>query len=65
MKNNFEDLLNEYKEIALELEKDDIELDEAIKLYSRGNEIYKELKDKLENSEQIIKNIRDENESII
>ncbi len=65
MKNNFEDLLNEYKEIALELEKDDIELDEAIKLYSRGNEIYKELKDKLENSKQIIKNIRDENESII
>lgn len=61
MNDNFEKLLEEYKDISNKLNKDDINLDEAIKLYEESNKIYTKLNDILNDAKVKIKNIREKN----
>ncbi len=57
----FEDTMNELKSVVAKLEREDIDLDEAIDLYKRGVELSKECKIKLDSAEKIVKSVIDEN----
>lgn len=56
---NYEDYLEDYKEISQSLKNDDLSLDEAIEKYKQSKNIYKKLKDILEKSKLEIENIKE------
>lgn len=58
----FEEKMNRLQEIVAELEKDDIDLDLSIKLYSEGLQLSKTLKDELQSYENKVKELGEDNE---
>lgn len=58
---SYEDLLNEYNEIAQKLEDENIKLQDAIDLYEKSNLIYIKLNKYLEESKQKIIDCRESN----
>lgn len=60
MESTFEELLNEYKDIAKELNSEDIDLDRAIDLYEKSNEIYKLLNAKINDATQRIIDLKND-----
>lgn len=56
----FEKLMENLKNVVMQLENEDISLDEAIELYKKGIELSKECKDKLESAQSLIKTVIDE-----
>ncbi len=53
----FEDAMNRLEEIVSSLERGDVSLDEALKLYEEGQELLKFLKDRLSKAEAKVKEI--------
>lgn len=60
MNEDFEQLIERYKNISDKLNDKDISLDEAINLYEESESIYKNLNKKIEDAKIRIKNIRQE-----
>ncbi len=65
---NFEELMSKLEEITNKLEKDQLSLDESVKLFEEGMQISKECNSKLEDAEKRITilinqedNIKEEN----
>lgn len=58
---SYEELLNEYNEIANKLEDENIKLQDAIKLYEKSNHIYIKLNKYLDESKQKIIDCRESN----
>ena len=61
-KNNFEDLLKRLQEISDELEREDVGLDDSIKLYEEGIKLSKLCYKKLNDAELKISELKKENE---
>lgn len=59
MSEKFEDLLENYKNIASQLSEEDIDLDRAINLYEKSDEIYKKLNKNIEDAKVRINKIRE------
>lgn len=53
----FEDKLNELERIVLELEKGDVDLDDAIEKYTYAMKLAKECSEKLKNAEENVNKI--------
>lgn len=53
----FEDKLNELEKMVLELEKGDVDLDDAIEKYTCAMKLAKECSDKLKNAEENVNKI--------
>ena len=53
--------MKEFQEIVEKLEKNDIELDESIRLYEEGLKLSKSLKEQLESFEKKINELNQEN----
>lgn len=51
---NFEELITELEDITNKLEKDNLTLDDSVKLFEKGMKISKECNEKLENAEKRI-----------
>lgn len=51
---NFEELMSKLEEITNKLEKENLNLDESVKLFEEGMQISKECSEKLENAEKRI-----------
>ncbi len=51
---NFEESIKQLEEIALELEKNDLDLDKAVKKFEEGMKLSKKCNDMLENAEKKI-----------
>ncbi len=62
---DFEEALSKLEDINDKLERNSVPLEEAIELYSKGMELIKLCKDKLDEAEGKIKKITDEKEEII
>lgn len=60
MNEDFEQLIERYKNISDKLNDKNISLDEAINLYEESESIYKNLNKKIEDAKIRIKNIRQE-----
>lgn len=58
---SFEELFARYREISQELERNDIKLDDLVKLYEESNQIYKQLADYIKEAKVRINNIREQN----
>lgn len=58
----FEEKLNELEKMVLELEKGDVDLDDAIDKYIKAMKLAKECSDKLKNAEENVNKILTENE---
>lgn len=57
---SFEKSLKRLEEIALNLERDEIDLDESVKLYEEGIELSKKCYDKLKKAELKITRLKEE-----
>lgn len=57
----FEEKLNELEKMVLELEKGDVDLDDAIDKYTKAMKLAKECSDKLKNAEENVNKILTEN----
>ena len=60
-KTKFEDKLNELEKLVLELEKGDVDLDDAINKYTEAMKLAKECSEKLKNAEENVNKILTEN----
>jgi len=58
MKKSFEEELNELENIVKSLENGDINLDDAVKEYTKAMELAKSCSDKLKNAEETVNKIR-------
>ncbi len=56
---NFEKALNELEQIVRELESGDVNLDQSLKKFEKGIELYKNCRSSLENAEKKIKILSD------
>ena len=56
-KEKFEDKLNELEKIVTELEKGDVDLDDAIEKYTAAMKLAKECSEKLKNAEENVNKI--------
>jgi exodeoxyribonuclease VII small subunit len=56
---NFEKALNELEQIVRELESGDVNLDQSLKKFEKGIELYKNCRTSLENAEKKIKILSD------
>lgn len=65
MQRDYESSLKELEKIINDLESKDISLEDSIKKYERGIEIYKYLNSFLKEYESKVKTIMDENKDII
>lgn len=61
MENNFENLMERYKEISNLLEDDNLTIEENIDLYKESQEIYFMLQEIIENHKITINSIREKN----
>ncbi len=61
-KNNFEDLLRRLQEISEQLEREDVGLDDSIKLYEEGIKLSKLCYKKLNEAELKISELKKEND---
>ncbi len=62
-KEKFEDKMNRLEEIISNLDGEDVDLNESIKLYEEGLKLSKDLKKQLETFKEKIENINKENEN--
>ncbi|WP_339020191.1 exodeoxyribonuclease VII small subunit [Spiroplasma endosymbiont of Atherix ibis] len=60
---NFNDLLNEVKNISDKLNDSNTSMEESIELFKKGTELIKEAKEKLTNLEGEVKKVLDNNET--
>ena len=60
-KEKFENKMNRLEEIITNLDGEDVDLDESIKLYEEGLKLSKDLKKQLETFKEKIENINKEN----
>lgn len=60
----FEDKLNELEKIVLELEKGDVDLDDAINKYTEAMKLAKECSSKLKTAEENVNKILTENNTL-
>ncbi|AUB31645.1 exodeoxyribonuclease VII small subunit [Spiroplasma floricola] len=63
-KKNFNDLLNEIKNISEKLNDSNTSMEESIELFKKGTELIKEAKDQLTNLEGEVKKVLENNEFI-
>lgn len=61
MENNFENLMERYKEISNLLEEDNLTIEDNINLYKESQEIYIMLQEIIENHKITINSIREKN----
>jgi len=61
---NFEDLMEKLEEITNKLEKEQLSLDESVKLFEEGMRISKECNSKLEDAEKRITILINQNDEI-
>ena len=61
---NFEELLKKLEEITNKLEKEQLSLDESVKLFEKGTELSKKCNQMLENAEKRITILLNENGEI-
>lgn len=57
---NFSESFSRLKEIAEEFEQEDVDLEEGIKKFEEGCELAEKLKDRLEEAENKVKEIKDD-----
>lgn len=62
---SFEESMHKLREIVVHLERGEISLEQAIKMYSQGIELYKSCSQQLAEAKVVIKNIFDENSDSI
>lgn len=55
---SFRDALKELEEITSQLESEDIDLDEALGAFERGNELVKSLQEQLTRAEQSVQKVQ-------
>lgn len=58
MSKNYQTLKQELDDIIVKIQIENLDVDEAIKLYESGNKLISELKSYLENAEQKISKVR-------
>ena len=61
---NFEELLDKLEEITSKLEKEQLSLDDSVKLFEEGMKISKECNSKLEDAQKRITILTDENNDL-